>query len=136
MYTEEFAKLWSRLSKDYQSHMEHQLSPALTESQLTVLELLGDQPKMKPSDMIPFLATTPAAVTMLLDRMEKAGLISRERDEVDRRIVWISITPRGQEETERGREIRSAFLGDMLDRISAHNQQLLLFLLGKITSEK
>lgn len=134
MYTEEFAKLWSKLSKDYQSHMESELSPALTEAQLTVLELLGDQPKMKPSDMIPFLATTPAAVTMLLDRMEKAGLITRERDETDRRIVWISITESGREQAERGREIRSRFLGDMLDRISTHNQQLLLFLLGKITN--
>ncbi|WP_223069408.1 MarR family winged helix-turn-helix transcriptional regulator [Paenibacillus caui] len=136
MYTEEFNKLWTKLSKDYQSHMENELSPSLTESQLTVLELLGDQPKMKPSDMIPFLATTPAAVTMLLDRMEKGGLISRERDEADRRIVWISITDKGRKEADRGREIRSRFLEQMLDRISTHNQQLLLFLLGKITNPK
>ncbi len=134
VYTEEFAKLWSKLSKDYQSHMENELSPSLTESQLTVLELLGNQPKMKPSDMIPFLATTPAAVTMLLDRMEKGGLISRERDENDRRIVWVSITEKGKEQAEHGREVRTEFLSQMLDRISTHNQQLLLFLLGKITA--
>lgn len=135
MYTEEFAKLWSKLSKEYQSHMENELSPALTESQLTVLELLTDHPKMKPSDMIPFLSTTPAAVTMLLDRMEKGGLITRERNEADRRIVWISITESGREQVIRGQEIRGQFLGDMLDRISTHNQQLLLFLLGKITNK-
>ncbi|WP_138495884.1 MarR family winged helix-turn-helix transcriptional regulator [Paenibacillus pinistramenti] len=134
MYTEEFARLWARLSKEYQSHMENELSPSLTEAQLTVLELLGDQKKMKPSDMIPFLNTTPAAVTMLLDRMEKGGLISRERDEADRRIVWITITEKGGEQVKRGREVRTEFLGHMLDRISTHNQQLLLFLLGKITA--
>ncbi|AWB44929.1 MarR family transcriptional regulator [Paenibacillus sp. CAA11] len=136
MYTDDFAKLWSKLTKDYQMHMESELTPSLTESQLAVLELLGDQPKMKPSEMIPYLATTPAAVTMLLDRMERGGLIHRERDEADRRIVWVSITEHGKEEAERGKEVRSRFLGEVLDRISTHNQQLLVYLLGKITSQK
>lgn len=136
MYTEEFAKLWNKLTKDYQVHMENELAPSLTEAQLTVLELLGDQPRMKPSEMIPYLATTPAAVTMLLDRMERGGLICRERDENDRRIVWVSITEYGQEEAERGKSVRARFLGDVLDRISTHNQQLLVYLLGKITNAK
>ena len=43
--------------------------------------------RMKPSDLIEYLSTTPAAVTTLLDRMEKAELIVRVRDEKDRRIV-------------------------------------------------
>ncbi|MBP1999630.1 DNA-binding MarR family transcriptional regulator [Paenibacillus shirakamiensis] len=134
MYTQDFAKLWSKLTKNYQSHMETYLAPSLTEAQLSVLELLDQREKMKPSDFIPFLATTPAAVTMLLDRMERAGLIVRERDLDDRRIVWVSITEKGQTETQRGLQIRNDFLGTVLDQISSHNQQLLIFLLGKITT--
>ncbi|WP_433946523.1 MarR family winged helix-turn-helix transcriptional regulator [Paenibacillus sp. SN-8-1] len=134
MYTQDFARLWAKLTKNYQMHMESELSPSLTEAQLSVLELLEERKKMKPSDLIPYLATTPAAVTMLLDRMEKAGLITRERDLEDRRIVWISITDKGREETNRGLQIRNDFLGNVLDQISSHNQQLLIFLLGKITS--
>lgn len=134
MYTQDFARLWAKLTKDYQTHMESKLSPSLTEAQLSVLELLEERKKMKPSDLIPYLATTPAAVTMLLDRMEKAGLITRERDLEDRRIVWISITDKGREETNRGLQIRNDFLTTVLNQISSHNQQLLIFLLGKITS--
>ncbi|RUT36005.1 MarR family transcriptional regulator [Paenibacillus zeisoli] len=134
MYTQDFARLWAKLTKNYQMHMESELSPSLTGAQLSVLELLEENKKMKPSDLIPYLATTPAAVTMLLDRMEKAGLITRERDLEDRRIVWISITEKGREETNRGLQIRNDFLGNVLDQISSHNQQLLIFLLGKITS--
>jgi len=134
MYTNEFAKLWFKLTKDLRIHMETQLAPTLTESQLNVLEYVLAADRMKPSDLIHYLATTPAAVTTLLDRMEKNELIERVRDDRDRRIVWIHVTPKGLEECRRGTEIRESFLTEYLSRISAHNQQLLVYLLGKITN--
>ncbi|UPK41848.1 MarR family winged helix-turn-helix transcriptional regulator [Paenibacillus pabuli] len=136
MYNSDFAKCWSKLTKDYKLHMDHELAPSLTEAQLAVLEVLEDHEKMKPSDLIPFLATTPAAVTMLLDRMEKNGLIRRDRDDQDRRIVWVSLSDKGRMETERGITIRNEFMNSLLSNISMHNQQLLVYLLGKMTTQK
>ncbi|MCS7459724.1 MarR family transcriptional regulator [Paenibacillus doosanensis] len=134
MITQEFAKLWWKLSKDLRIHMETELAPTLTEGQLTVLELLSGRDRMKPSDFIEFLTTTPAAITTLLDRMEKAELISRERDEKDRRIVWVHVTEKGKAECQRGLSIREHFLQNYLSRISSHNQQLLVYLLGKVAN--
>lgn len=114
-------------------NLEQSLAP-LTEGQLNVLELLLDSEPMKPSDLIQHLSTTPAAITTLLDRMEKNGLIGRTRDVDDRRIVWISVTDKGKEETERGRVVRSGMIEQSLDRISIHNQQLLVYLLGKVAN--
>ncbi|MBO2943101.1 MarR family transcriptional regulator [Paenibacillus sp. F411] len=132
MHSHEFAKVWSRIAKDYKLHMEQGLAPSLTEAQLTVLEVLEERRRMKPSDFIPYLATSPAAVTMLLDRMEKNRLIIRERDERDRRIVWVSISTIGRQEMQRGIQVRNEYLNQMLNRISSHNQQLLVYLLGKV----
>ncbi|NMO97007.1 MarR family transcriptional regulator [Paenibacillus lemnae] len=132
MHTHEFAKVWSRLAKDYKMHMENGLGPSLTEAQLTVLEVLEERRRMKPSDFIPYLATSPAAVTMLLDRMEKNGLILRDRDERDRRLVWVTISGKGRQEVDRGIQVRNEYLSHVLSRISSHNQQLLVYLLGKV----
>ncbi|WP_342436179.1 MarR family transcriptional regulator [Paenibacillus sp. FSL L8-0436] len=132
MHSSEFSKIWHKILKDYKLHMDSKLAPTLTDAQLTVLELLQEHDAMKPSDLAPHLATSPAAVTMLLDRMEKHNLIVRERDAADRRIVWVSITENGQKETERGLQIRSDFFAEALDPISSHNQQLLLYLMGKM----
>ncbi|WP_379150696.1 MarR family winged helix-turn-helix transcriptional regulator [Paenibacillus sp. sgz5001063] len=132
MHSTEFSKIWHKILKDYKLHMDSNLAPTLTDAQLTVLELLQERDAMKPSDLAPHLATSPAAVTMLLDRMEKHGLIVRERDAADRRIVWVSITETGKKETERGLQIRSDFFAEALDPISSHNQQLLLYLMGKM----
>ncbi|MFD2612107.1 MarR family winged helix-turn-helix transcriptional regulator [Paenibacillus gansuensis] len=134
MFSREFAKHWMKLSKDLKNHMEQQLSPSLTEGQLNVLEYLITQTNIKPSDLIQHLATTPAAITTILDRMEKNELIRRERDAHDRRIVWIHVTPKGESEARRGLEIREQFIDSYLNRISAHNQQLLVYLLGKVSN--
>jgi DNA-binding MarR family transcriptional regulator len=136
MYANEFSKLWYKLSQDMRLHMESQLLPSLTEGQLNVLEFLMANPKVKPSDFIEFLATTPAAITTLLDRMEKNEFIVRERDERDRRIVWIRLTALGIAEGKRGSEIREQFLESSLNKLSSHNQKLLLYLLGKISMKE
>lgn len=134
MYSDEFGKLWLKLSKELKNQMEVGLAPTITEGQLHVLELLMAHERMKPSDLIEYLSTTPAAVTTLLDRMEKAELIARERDEKDRRIVWVNVTEKGKTECERGTSIREELLDSYLSRVSAHNQKLLIYLLGKVAN--
>ncbi|REE88585.1 DNA-binding MarR family transcriptional regulator [Paenibacillus taihuensis] len=130
----EFARLWMKMTKEWKSHLEEALAPNLTEGQLSVLELLKQHQPMKPSDLLGYLETTPAAITTLLDRMERGGLVVRNRDESDRRIVWVTMTEKGVIETERGVAIRDAYITEALDRISSHNQQLLVYLLGKVAN--
>lgn len=133
LISEDFIRLWTKLSREWKINLEQSLAP-LTEGQLNVLELLlGSEPK-KPSDLIPLLSTTPAAVTTLLDRMERSGLIVRTRDENDRRIVWITVSTKGKTEAERGRKVRNILIEQSLDSISTHNQQLLVYLLGKVAN--
>lgn len=133
MYSDEFAKIWFKLYKDVKVYMDHNLAPTLTESQFTVLEYIHSHERTKPSDLIHYLSTTPAAVTTMLDRMEKNNLIERQRDHEDRRIVWIKLTEKGAHECLRGKELRANFLNDYLSQISVYNQHLLVHLLGKIT---
>jgi len=134
VYSYDFAKVWYKVTRDMKVHMDAQLAPTLTESQLNVLEFIMSHEQVKPSDLTDFLATTPAAITTLMDRMEKAGLITRERDTHDRRIVWLKLTTKGESEGQRGLKVRQDFLEHYLGRISTHNQQLLVYLLGKVSS--
>lgn len=134
MLAHDFAKVWYKVSRDMRVHMDAQLAPTLTESQLNVIEFIMERDQVKPSDLIDHLATTPAAITTLMDRMERNGLIVRERDAADRRIVRLKLTEKGRAEGRRGLEVRRAFLESYLGKISRHNQQLLIYLLGKVSS--
>ncbi|CAM3974806.1 MarR family transcriptional regulator [Paenibacillus alkaliterrae] len=133
MVSDDFNRLWTKLSREWKNNMEQALAP-LTEGQLNVLELLLQHQPMKPSDLLQYLSTTPAAITTLLDRMERNGLIERTRDDNDRRIVWVSVLEKGKAEAERGTAIRTEMIEQSLDRISSHNQQLLVYLLGKVAN--
>ncbi|MFC5403737.1 MarR family winged helix-turn-helix transcriptional regulator [Cohnella soli] len=132
----EFVKSWTKLTKELNERMEAELAPQLTVGQLEVLELLQIHEPMKPSDLLPHLETSPAAITTLLDRMERAGLVERNRDEADRRIVWVTMTPLGRSEVERGVAVRSAIVNRSLEQISSHNRQLLVYLLSKVAGTR
>ena len=43
---------------------------------------------------------SPATLTGIVDTLEKAGYVRRERDEADRRVVWLALTEAGAERVE------------------------------------
>jgi len=52
---------------------------------------------MRPIDIAFFLERAPNSMSMLVDRMVKAGLVRRTRDRKDRRAVFVSLTSKGEE---------------------------------------
>jgi MarR family transcriptional regulator, temperature-dependent positive regulator of motility len=132
----DFVKSWIKLTKDWNTQMEAELAPQLTVGQLEVLELMLVHEPMKPSELLPHLETTPAAVTTLLDRMERGGLVERKRDKHDRRIVWVTMTALGRSEVQRGLDVRSSIANHSLDRLSSHNRQLLVYLMSKVAGTR
>ena len=84
--------------------LEHTLSEALrphgiTPTQYNVLRILrgaGEKGLCRSEVMQRMIANVPDA-TRLLDRLESAGLITRQRDAEDRRFVTTRITKRGLE---------------------------------------
>lgn len=66
----------------------------ITDTQFMVLYALRRGPA-NTSQLAGVLGVTLSAVTALVNRLYKVGLVSRERRDRDRRQVWISITAKG-----------------------------------------
>ena len=62
-------------------------------SVLRVLELIGEPYQMSPSELADILLRSSGGMTQILDRLERAGLVERARDAVDRRKVNVAVTP-------------------------------------------
>ena len=60
----------------------------------------------------------PPTMTKLVAAMEKGGLVDRETDDADRRVVRIRATARGRRILEEGRDRRIAVIGDALATLS------------------
>lgn len=67
----------------------------LTGPQLTVLKLLEQLGDLSLSDLSDRIRAQNSTVTGIIDRMEREGLVTRERSVEDRRVVHIRLTAKG-----------------------------------------
>ena len=75
----------------------------LTGPQLTVLKLLETFQDLSLSSLSERIRAQNSTVTGIIDRMEREGLVCRERSKSDRRVVHIKLTDKG---AKLAREIR------------------------------
>ena len=78
-------------------------SAGITHTQFNVLRLLltSEEPALPCQAIGDGLLHRVPDVTRLIDRMEKAGLVSRTRSSADRRVVLVRITAKGKRLCER-----------------------------------
>jgi DNA-binding MarR family transcriptional regulator len=65
----------------------------ISSSDLECLDFLNIDGRVTAGRLAELTGLTTGAITGVVDRMEKAGLVRRERDESDRRKVFIAIVP-------------------------------------------
>ena len=67
----------------------------LTGPQLTVVKILEQIGDLSLSELSERIRAQNSTVTGIIDRMEREGLVTRERSKEDRRVVHIRLTPKG-----------------------------------------
>ena len=67
----------------------------LTQPQFAVIELLGHRGPMKISEIGVKMLVTGGNMTIVIDNLEKSGLVERARCLEDRRAIWIRLTEKG-----------------------------------------
>jgi DNA-binding MarR family transcriptional regulator len=75
--------------------MEILMAQGITGSQFFVMKKISERGKMTVSEVANEMNVSLSAITAMTDRLYKMGLIKRDRDEKDRRLVWLTITPQG-----------------------------------------
>jgi DNA-binding MarR family transcriptional regulator len=91
----------SRLARELEQRLEpvyreHGLEPGWHDV-LATLRRSGPPYRLRPSEFTSALMLTSSGTTKRLDRLEQAGLITREADPQDRRGILIRLTPAGLE---------------------------------------
>lgn len=79
----------------FQSFFINSSQYPLSLAQMLLLKILNEKGTCSPSGIAQMMGITSGAVTSLTDRLISQELIQRERSELDRRVVMISLTPRG-----------------------------------------
>ncbi len=80
---------------------------------------------LKSSELATLILLSPAALTRLADGLVADQLVVRLADTADRRAVRLALTQLGRAELERGAQIVTEALDDMLSRLKADERRRL-----------
>lgn len=109
------------LMKEF-AHMQPQeiYRGKVTLPQILVLQYLNTQDSVKMTDIANFMKVTTAAVTGIVDRLVKAGYVSRIFDQNDRRITKVKITLKGQA---------------LMKKVAYERRRMVIRLFGRVTEK-
>jgi DNA-binding MarR family transcriptional regulator len=81
------------------------------------------------TDLALGLERSPNSVSMIVDRMVKAGLVTRKRDKGDRRVVYVTATSKGENALKLATPAALGFIGEILSPLSYEDRLTLVSLL-------
>jgi len=84
---------------------------------LGILFLLSREDGLTQSQISEFLAKDKAAITRLLNALEKERLVKRDLDEEDRRVVRSHLTPKGKQALEEILPAFKTFFGEIFEGV-------------------
>lgn len=99
---------------------------------LATLRRSGEPYQLTPKELMQSVLITSGAMTSLLDRLTKLGLIYRETDKKDKRVKRAILTPNGIEVIDIAIEIRFVEAKNSIDCLTKEEMDTLTDLLRKI----
>lgn len=97
------------------------------------LLLLDAESGLRMGDLRDRLLCDKSRMTRVVDRLEQFGLAERVEDPQDRRAIRVMITPKGEAQLARAREVHDASLERRFGVLSRREQDQLEQLLNKLT---
>ena len=94
-------QLFSELIKRRDPRFYDEEMVELTEAQMITGIILLDKGSLTMGELATNIGASLPTVTGIIDRMVKRELVERQRDDTDRRIVKVCLTPKGKEQISR-----------------------------------
>ena len=106
----------------------------LTASQLLVLQHLGENGASLPSTIARSIDLKQATVTVLVNKLEAAGLVTKRRDTEDRRRVWVELTDAGRAAREDSPDLLQSRFERGFEGLEEWEQAMIVATLERVAS--
>lgn len=133
---DELMELQGRLARRFffDSKLDVENDLPLARQEVRVLLSIGASDNVRMGDLAERLGVSLSSLTAIVGRMVDKGLLARQNDADDRRVVRVSLTPTGREQHEIRRRARRHMAEGMLNALDPEEQRTFLALMRKIVS--
>lgn len=97
----------------------------ITAPQFSALQILINNGNMTIGELSQKMALACSTITDLIDRMEKSELVTRKKDDKDKRVVRVEVLPKGYDILDKVLEMRRKFLAGKLDGFNIDDKKAL-----------
>ena len=104
----------------------------ITLPQMHTLEILGSSGQMRMKELADKLGITTGALTVLVDRLVRCGLVARVPNEQDRRSIMVSLTVEGEQLFQEHHQLHNQLTLDLVSSLEVEETEALLRILKKI----
>ena len=107
---------------------ESGLSPA----QMHAIEIIGHEQSLRMKELAEKMGVTTGTLTVMVDRLERNGFLSRKPHEQDRRSYLVVLTDKGKEHFEQHHQFHLRLTEDISASLSPEEQKIFAAALTKI----
>lgn len=104
----------------------------LTMMQLQALIFIKKADRVTMGDVAEHFQITLPTVTVLLDKLVHLGLVRRDQNTEDRRVVNVKLTKKGENLTHEAMKQRRKKINHMLSYLSVEDKELLLQIMNRL----
>ena len=104
----------------------------ITFPQMITLHYLSQKHHIKMSELAKILFIKLSSTTVIMDRLVQQKMVERTRDEEDRRVVWMSITPKGRKVISKIMEEKRHSIREIFKALSEKERTQYLSVLRKV----
>ena len=119
---------FGRINKIEERAMTTGLGSAISITEIHIIEKIGLSEPARMSE----IGVTLATMTVACDKLEGKGLVRRARSRSDRRVVQVTLTPRGRAVYEYHRAFHERMISSILDTLSPEQSTVLAQSLEKL----
>ena len=135
-FAERLSHLLPKLCQSMVRHERNYLTDGtLTLPHLWALELLQENKECTMHDLAEELQLKSSSATVLVDRLEKLGLIRRQRNAQDRRVVHVALAPKGRKVLQQIATQKKKGIIETFKPLSAQERRDYLNLLEKLAGK-
>jgi DNA-binding MarR family transcriptional regulator len=104
----------------------------MTGAQKRILYFLDIEGPRRMGDIARLVAVSLPAATAVVDRLVRAGVVSRRADPADRRVIRVALSPKGHRTMARMKRLHERRLKEILDRLPVSKRRELVQAFARI----
>jgi DNA-binding MarR family transcriptional regulator len=132
-YLSRIQELTHSIFKKVGAEISEQLSTlGLTNPQFYMLDFIRNKGQCRVTDMAKIMEVKPSAITLMIDRLESQGWVTRSQDPSDRRGVIVELTEQGKYILEEAKQLRDQLTRKYLSHLNQEELESLVKLYEKL----